>query len=75
MTLNTDGPTGLGAGDQPVLDDTTLDSGALSDTDYLAKLGYKQELNRALGLFSSFGVQFSSIAVGSAMYTTVIVGI
>lgn len=73
MTLNTDGPTG--AGTEPVLDDTTLDSGALSDTDYLAKLGYKQELNRALGLFSSFGVQFSSIAVGSAMYTTVIVGL
>ena len=75
MTLNTDGPTGTGAGTEPVIDDTTLDSGALSDTDYLAKLGYKQELNRALGLFSSFGVQFSSIAVGSAMYTTVIVGL
>lgn len=44
------------------------------DAKLLAKLGYKQELNRALGLFSSFGVQFTSIAVASAFYTTAIVG-
>lgn len=44
------------------------------DADLLAKLGYKQELNRALGLFSSFGVQFTSIAIASAIYTTMIVG-
>ena len=56
-------------------DDTRLDSGQASDTEYLAKLGYKQELNRALGLFSSFGIQFSSIAVGSSMFTTLIVGL
>ena len=49
-------------------------AGFLSDTEYLAKLGYKQELNRSLGLFSSFAVQFSSIAIGSAMFTTLIVG-
>ncbi len=47
----------------------------LSDSDYLASLGYKQELNRALGLFSSFAVQFSAIAIGSAMFTTLIVGL
>lgn len=56
-------------------DDTRLDSGGASDTEYLADLGYKQELNRALGLFSSFGIQFSSIAVGSSMFTTLIVGL
>ena len=54
--------------------DDTLNAGILSDSEYLAKLGYKQELNRALGLFSSFAVQFSSIAIGSAMFTTLIVG-
>ena len=54
--------------------DAALDSGAKSDTEYLAQLGYKQELNRVLGLVSSFGVQFSSIAVGTAMYTTLVVG-
>ncbi|RRR86079.1 APC family permease [Streptomyces sp. RP5T] len=55
--------------------DAQLDASALDDTAYLAKLGYKQELNRAIGLFSSFGVQFSSIAVASACYTTLIVGL
>jgi amino acid transporter len=55
--------------------DTGLDSTSLSDSDYLAKLGYKQELKRDLGLFSAFGVQFSSIAVTSAMFTTLVVGL
>jgi amino acid transporter len=55
--------------------DAVLDAATLSDTDYLAKLGYKQELKRDLGLFSAFGVQFSSIAVTSSMYTTLIVGL
>ncbi len=44
------------------------------DIELLNKLGYKQELNRALGLFSSFGVQFTSIAIASGIYTTMIVG-
>ncbi len=35
------------------------DDVANADATYLAKFGYKQELNRALGLFSSFGVQFT----------------
>ena len=47
--------------------DAALDASSLSDTEYLAKLGYKQELKRDLGLFSAFGVQFSSIAVTSSM--------
>lgn len=57
------------------LDDSQLDAETSDDASYLEKLGYKQELNRALGLVSSFGVQFSSIAIGSAMYTTLIVGL
>jgi len=48
--------------------------GVDEDVELLAKMGYKQELNRALGLFSSFGVQFTSIAIASATYTTLIVG-
>lgn len=46
-----------------------------SDADNLEHFGYKQELNRALGLFSSFGVQFTSISVGSILFTTLIVGL
>jgi amino acid transporter len=60
---------------EPATTDADLNASALDDTAYLAKLGYKQELNRAIGLFSSFGVQFSSIAVTSACYTTLIVGL
>jgi amino acid transporter len=45
-----------------------------ADAAYLQKFGYKQELNRALGLFSSFGVQFTAISVGSVLFTTIIVG-
>src|SRR5215472_17009025 len=55
--------------------DAALDASSLSDTEYLAKLGYKQELKRDLGLFSAFGVQFSSIAVVSSFYSTLIVGL
>ena len=55
--------------------DDRFDARTASDSDYLAQLGYKQELNRVLGLFSSFAVQFSSIAIGSALFTTMIVGL
>ncbi len=51
--------------------DATVDA----DVAYLEKLGYKQELNRSLGLFSAFGVQFTSIAIASAIFTTMIVGL
>lgn len=54
--------------------DASFDAIDLDDSAYLAKLGYKQELDRALGLFSSFGVQFSLIAITSAMFTTAVVG-
>src|SRR5262245_4083439 len=46
-----------------------------ADVAYLEKLGYKQELNRSLGLFSAFGVQFTSIAIASGLFTTLIVGL
>src|SRR5246127_34655 len=34
-----------------------------SDVDELAKFGYKQELDRSLGLFSSFAAGFSYISI------------
>jgi amino acid transporter len=63
------------AGEELAGSDAALDASSLSDTEYLAKLGYKQELKRDLGLFSCFGVQFSSIAVTSSMFTTLVVGL
>jgi amino acid transporter len=57
------------------IDDAQFNSGTVSDTEYLEEMGYKQELKRALGLFSAFGIQFSSIAVGASMFTTLIVGL
>lgn len=47
----------------------------IDDSRLLASLGYKQELNRALGLLSSFGVQFSSIAIGSGLFYILAVGL
>src|SRR5580658_6760274 len=37
-----------------------------ADTDELAKFGYKQELDRSLGLFSSFAAGFSFFSGGPA---------
>lgn len=45
------------------------------DAAVLESLGYKQELNRALGLLSSFGVQFTSIAIGSGLFYILGVGL
>jgi amino acid transporter len=59
----------------PVTAEADLDAGAYDDDAYLAELGYKPQLNRALGLFSSFAVQFSMVAIGSATFTTLIVGL
>lgn len=49
--------------------DAALDAGTQDDVAYLSSLGYKQELNRALGLFGSFAIQFSCIAVSIGLYT------
>ena len=46
-----------------------------NDEALLEKMGYKQELSRSLGFFSSFGIQFSSIAIASSTFTTFIVGL
>jgi amino acid transporter len=58
----------------PTVSPDPVDGSDASDAQHLEKFGYKQELNRALGLFSSFGVQFTSISVGSVLFTTIIVG-
>jgi amino acid transporter len=50
--------------------DRTLDSGAVSDDAYLEQLGYKPELKRTLGQFSSFAIQFGTIApIGGIVFT------
>ena len=51
--------------------DRTLDSGgSLTDDEYLEELGYKPELKRTLGQFSSFAIQFGNIApIGGIVFT------
>jgi urea carboxylase system permease len=39
-----------------------------ADTDELASFGYKQELNRSLGLFSSFAAGFSYISIMTGVF-------
>jgi amino acid transporter len=65
---------------QDALPETAISSppvttGKGADGQELARFGYKQELNRALGLVSSFGVQFSSIAIGSGLFYVLAVGL
>src|SRR6476660_7971796 len=55
MTITPDDPE-VSAAARP-----TADAAVDADTAYLEKLGYKQELNRSLGLFSAFGVQFTRL--------------
>ena len=50
----------------PASSDAGLDASQADDRTYLHQLGYRQELRRALGLFSSFAVQFTCIAVAGA---------
>src|SRR3954468_1092931 len=50
--------------------DARLDAGAADDVTYLSQLGYRQELRRALGLFSSFGIQWTIIAVAGGTALT-----
>lgn len=51
--------------------DTTHDQ----DVHDLAKFGYKQELRRALGVYSSFAVAFSYISPSTGIFTLFILGI
>ena len=39
-----------------------------TDVDELAKFGYKQELDRSLGLFSSFAAGFSYISIMTGVF-------
>ena len=47
---------------------------AQSDAHDLASLGYKQELNRSLGSFSSFAAGFSYISILTGMFQTAALG-
>ena len=75
MTIDRIRPESEGSDAIGHLDPDAADDVANADAKYLEKFGYKQELNRALGLFSSFGVQFTAISVGSVLFTTMIVGL
>jgi amino acid transporter len=48
-------------------DDSGLDATNTDDSTYLGQLGYKQELRRGLGFFSSFAVQWTSVAVAGGL--------
>jgi amino acid transporter len=50
--------------------DAALDATQTEDVAYLSQLGYRQELKRLLGVFSSFAVQFSLIAVSAGLFLT-----
>jgi amino acid transporter len=45
------------------------------DTEDLARFGYKQELRRSLGLFSSFAVAFSYISPSTGIFTLFALGL
>ncbi|HTS15396.1 MAG TPA: amino acid permease [Candidatus Sulfotelmatobacter sp.] len=60
--------TGPGSGSAGSQDDQRLDAGAVDDVTYLGQLGYKQELQRALGLFGSFAIQFSLIGISIGLF-------
>jgi amino acid transporter len=55
--------------------DSELDSGAVSDRAYLHQLGYRQELRRVLGFFSSFAIQFTTIAIAGGLALALIAGV
>ena len=48
---------------------------AQTDVSDLARFGYKQELRRALGVYSSFAVAFSYISPSTGIFTLFILGI
>src|SRR4051812_22195413 len=48
---------------------------ASRDEDDLAKFGYRQELKRTLGLFSSFAVAFSYISPSTGIFTLFFLGL
>src|ERR1700761_6629934 len=54
---------------------TDLSSGQERDSADLARFGYKQELKRGLGLFSSFAVAFSYISPSTGIFTLFALGL
>jgi amino acid transporter len=54
---------------------TTEQAGADRDTSDLAKFGYRQELRRSLGTFSSFAVAFSYISPSTGIFTLFALGL
>jgi amino acid transporter len=56
-------------------DDSALDAVRTGDRAYLHQLGYRQELRRALGFFSSFAVQWTCIAIAGGLALSLGAGI
>src|SRR5215470_9693302 len=54
---------------------TQISGGQERDTADLARFGYKQELRRSLGLFSSFAVAFSYISPSTGIFTLFALGL
>jgi urea carboxylase system permease len=55
--------------------DTEVPGGSERDSADLARFGYKQELKRSLGLFSSFAVAFSYISPSTGIFTLFSLGL
>src|SRR3984885_7938456 len=55
--------------------DAGLDATHTGDRAYLHQLGYRQELRRALGFFSSFAVQWTCISVAGGLALSMGAGI
>ena len=51
-----------------------MSESANSDAQQLAQFGYKQELHRTLGSFSSFAAGFSYISILTGMFQTAALG-
>jgi amino acid transporter len=54
--------------------DASLDAIHTGDRAYLHQLGYRQELRRVLGFFSSFAIQWTCIAVAGGLALSIIAG-
>src|SRR5580700_11044611 len=55
--------------------DTDISGGHERDSADLARFGYKQELKRSLGMFSSFAVAFSYISPSTGIFTLFALGL
>src|SRR5215467_1427321 len=59
----------------PLMSATTEQAGGERDSADLAKFGYRQELKRSLGTFSSFAVAFSYISPSTGIFTLFALGL